>query len=56
MSESHPSATRNEDGSVTVAFEAASTEWMVERVLQYGPDAEVLEPGLYRDAVEKAVS
>ena len=56
VSESHPSATRNEDGSVTVTYEAASTEWMVERVLQYGPDAEVLEPGLYRDAVLKGVS
>lgn len=56
VSESHSSATRNEDGSVTVAFEAASTEWMVERVLQYGPDAEVLEPASYRRAVQGAVS
>ena len=56
VSESHSSTTRNEDGSVTVAYEVASTEWMVERVLQYGADAEVLEPGFYRDAVQKAVS
>lgn len=56
MVERYPAATREDDGSATVTYEAASVDWLVERVLQYGVDAEVLEPGLYRHAVHKGVS
>lgn len=43
-----------EDGSVTVRFKVANTQWLVGRVLQYGDAAEVLEPQAYRDAVAAA--
>jgi predicted DNA-binding transcriptional regulator YafY len=29
--------------------------WLVRYVLQYGPEAEVLEPEVYRNAVRRAV-
>lgn len=50
-----PDADEDADGGVTVTYHAASTEWLVQRVLQYGPEAEVLEPAWYRDAVREAV-
>lgn len=56
ISERHPSATENRDGTVTVTYQAATADWLTERVLQYGADAEVVGPGFYRDAVQKAVS
>ncbi len=51
-----PDADVHADGGVTVTYQAASADWLVEQVLQYGADAEVVEPGFYRDAVRKAVS
>ncbi len=56
LKERYPSATTHDDGAVTVTYQVASPDWLVERVLQYGEDAEVVGPGLYRDAVQKAVS
>lgn len=44
------------DGSVLVEFEAADPRWLVRRVLEFGPDAEVLAPAHYRDAVRRAVA
>jgi predicted DNA-binding transcriptional regulator YafY len=32
------------DGSVLVQFDASSTEWLTRRVLEFGADAEVVEP------------
>lgn len=56
ISERYPSATENDDGTVTVTYESATTDWLTERVLQYGADAEVVGPWFYRDAVRRAVS
>ena len=39
------------DGSLTIEHPMADTDWAVRHVLQYGPDAEVLEPAEVRDAV-----
>lgn len=44
-----------EDGSVLVHFEASSVEWLTRRVLEFGPDAEVVEPSRYREAVQRAI-
>lgn len=40
-----------EDGSLTMDHPLADTDWAVRHVLQYGPDAEVLEPDAVREAV-----
>jgi len=39
------------DGSVTIEHPLADAEWGVRHVLQYGPDAEVLEPGVVREEI-----
>jgi proteasome accessory factor C len=44
------------DGSVLVHFDATSREWLVRRVLEFGGDAEVVEPPEYRAAVARAVA
>jgi proteasome accessory factor C len=51
-----PDADVHDDGGVTVTYQAASADWLVERVLQYGAEAEVVEPEFYREAVRRAVS
>jgi proteasome accessory factor C len=40
-----------EDGSLTLDQPLADTDWAVRHVLQYGPDATVLEPAEVREAV-----
>ena len=40
-----------EDGSLVVEHPLADSEWAVRHVLQYGPDAEVLEPDEIREAI-----
>lgn len=47
---------RQSDGSVLVHFEASSADWLVRRVLEYGCDAEVVAPEVYRKAVARAVA
>lgn len=42
------------DGRVVVTFLATSVAWLVRRVLEYGPEAEVLEPPVYREAMRRA--
>lgn len=42
-----------DDGSVEVTYPLADLSWAVRHVLQYGPDAEVLEPDEVRDAVRE---
>ncbi len=42
---------QEEDGSVTIEHPLASEEWAVRHVLQYGPEAEVIEPSSLRDEV-----
>jgi len=41
------------DGSVTIAHPLADTAWAVRHVLQYGPDAEVVEPEEVRALVRR---
>ena len=55
LEERHPSAERLADGSAVVTFTVADPAWLVRHVLQYGPDAEVLAPEEYREAVRRAV-
>ena len=45
-----------DDGSVVVPFPATSPEWLTRRVLEFGTDAEVLEPDVWREAVRRAVA
>jgi proteasome accessory factor C len=44
------------DGSVTVTLRSGNPAWLVRRVLEFGDEAEVLEPESYRDAVRRAVA
>ena len=41
------------DGSLTLDHPLADVEWAVRHVLQYGPDAEVVEPAEIRNAVRE---
>lgn len=43
-----------DDGSVVVRHQVADPGWLVRHVLQYGPDAEVLEPSDMRRLVKQA--
>ena len=44
------------DGTLTLEHPLADPHWVVRHVLQYGPDAEVLEPKAMRDAVAEALA
>ena len=44
-------ATLAADGSLTIAHPLADDAWAVRHVLQYGPDAEVLEPASIRETI-----
>jgi proteasome accessory factor C len=44
------------DGSLTLDHPLADTAWAVRHVLQYGPDAQVLEPAEVRDAVRQGLT
>lgn len=52
----HYSCDELPDGSVIATLQASGTDWLVRRVLEYGDDAEVVEPEAYRDAVRRAVA
>jgi len=54
--ERYPRHESASDGSVVVTFTVSSVDWLVGRVLEYGADAEVLEPQTYREAVRRAVA
>jgi len=56
LTERHPDAETLPDGSAVIAYRVASADWLVRHVLQYGPEAEVLEPAGYRAAVRRAVA
>jgi len=53
--ERYPEAEQQQDGSVVASFPTASVDWLVRTVLQYGPDAEVLDPPMYRGAMRTAM-
>jgi proteasome accessory factor C len=55
LEERYPGANRLKDGSAVVTFQVADPGWLVRHVLQYGPDAEVLAPAEYREAVRRAL-
>jgi proteasome accessory factor C len=44
------------DGSLTVEHPLADREWGVRHVLQYGPDAEVIEPAQLREEISRRLS
>jgi predicted DNA-binding transcriptional regulator YafY len=54
--ERYPDCEDAEGGAVLVTFLASSVEWLVRRVLEYGAEAEVLEPVSYREAMRRAVA
>ena len=54
--ERHPDAERKDDGSVVVTYEVADVHWLVRTVLQYGAEAEVLEPKGYREVLRRSVA
>jgi predicted DNA-binding transcriptional regulator YafY len=54
--ERYPDCGEAEGGAVVVTFQASGVEWLVRRVLEYGADAEVIEPASYREAMRRAVA
>jgi len=53
--ERHRDAEVSYDERAVVTFPCASMDWLVRAVLQYGDEAEVLEPVAYREAMRRAV-
>lgn len=54
--ERYPDHSVKSDGSVEVTFKVASPHWLARQILQYGTEAEVVEPKAYREAVRKVVA
>ena len=54
--ERYTDAEVEDDGSTVVTFRTSSMDWLVRSVLQYGDEAEVIEPAAYREAVRRAVA
>ncbi|MDQ2931908.1 MAG: WYL domain-containing protein [Gemmatimonadota bacterium] len=46
----------DDDGSITITHQVADREWAVRHVLQYGPDAEVLEPASLRAEIAQRLT
>ncbi len=44
------------NGELQVHLTASSPDWLVRRVLEFGPDAEVIGPAPYREAMRQAVA
>jgi predicted DNA-binding transcriptional regulator YafY len=55
LRERYPSGREGPDGRYLVTFPVADPAWFVREVLQYGAEAEVLEPAGLREAVRRAV-
>ena len=51
--EHHPECRPTDDGGAIVVFPVASPAWFTRMILQYGTEAEVLEPPEYRAAMGK---
>jgi proteasome accessory factor C len=56
LAERYPRAEPQPDGGLVVTFTAASVDWLVRQVLQYGEEAEVLEPARYRNAIRSRLA
>jgi len=55
LKERYPDGREAGDGRYVVTFKVADAAWFVREVLQYGAEAEVLEPEGLREAVRRAV-
>lgn len=55
IAEQHPDATREADGRVSVRYDVSDPAWLMRTVLQYGPEAEVLDPPAYRALMRSSV-
>ncbi len=55
LKERYPDGRETGDGRYVVIFKVADAAWFVREVLQYGAEAEVLEPEGLREAVRRAV-
>ena len=55
LEERYPGGRVQADGRYVVTFQVADSAWFVREVLQYGAEAEVLEPDGLREAVRKMV-
>ena len=55
LKERYPDGREPGDGRYVVIFKVADAAWFVREVLQYGAEAEVLEPEALREAVRRAV-
>lgn len=53
LEERYPDGRKDENGRYVVTFRVADTAWFVREVLQYGAEAEVLEPESLREAVRR---
>lgn len=56
LRERYPSGQPTADGGVEVTFRVADTAWFVREMLQYGAEAEVLEPESLREAMRRVVA
>jgi proteasome accessory factor C len=56
LTERHPDAALEPDGSAVVSYRVADPAWLVRTVLQYGPEAEVVAPPAYREIMRKALA
>jgi predicted DNA-binding transcriptional regulator YafY len=56
LRERYPDGRDLPDGSYEVTFPVADPSWFVREVLQYGAEAEVVEPGSLREAVKDMVA
>jgi predicted DNA-binding transcriptional regulator YafY len=56
LTERYPDGEQQKDGSFVVTLRSASIDWAVRTVLQYGPEAEILSPPAYREAMRRAVA
>jgi predicted DNA-binding transcriptional regulator YafY len=45
--ERYPDCEAADGGAVVVTFQSSGVEWLVRRALEYGADAEVLEPAMF---------
>jgi predicted DNA-binding transcriptional regulator YafY len=55
VKERYPDYETAKGGAVDVVFRAGNPQWLARHVLQYGAEAEVIEPKAYREAVRKVV-
>jgi proteasome accessory factor C len=54
--ERYPDARPGDDGSALLTYQVADPQWLVQTVLQYGAEAEVIGPPAYRMVMRSAVA